>query len=47
MRRIDELQFDYPFVGARMLQDMLKREGFDVGRLHVRTLVRKMGIEAI
>jgi putative transposase len=30
-----------------MLQGLLKREGFEVGRLHVRTLMRKMGIEAI
>ena len=47
MRRIDELHLDYPFAGARMLQGLLKREGFEVGRLHVRTLMRKMGIEAI
>jgi putative transposase len=47
MRRIDELHLDYPFAGARMLQGLLKREGFEVGRLHVRTLIRKMGIEAI
>ena len=30
-----------------MLQHLLKREGFEVGRLHVKTLMRKMGIEAI
>jgi putative transposase len=47
MRRIDELHLDYPFAGSRMLQALLKREGFEVGRLHVRTLMRKMGIEAI
>lgn len=47
MGRIDELHIDYPFAGARMLQGLLKREGFEVGRLHVRTLMRKMGIEAI
>lgn len=47
MRRIDELHLDYPFAGSRMLQDFLVREGFDVGRLHVRTLMRRMGIEAI
>ncbi len=47
MRRIDELHLDYPFAGARMLQHLLKREGFEVGRLHVGTLMRKMGVEAI
>ena len=47
MRRIDELHLDYPFAGSRMLQGLLKGEGFDVGRLHVRTLMKKMGIEAI
>jgi putative transposase len=47
MRRIDALHLDYPFAGSRMLQGLLKGEGFDVGRLHVRTLMKKMGIEAI
>jgi putative transposase len=47
MRRIDELHLDYPFAGSRMLRDMLKREGFLVGRKHVATLMKKMGIEAI
>ncbi len=47
MRRIDELHLDYPFAGSRMLQGLLNAEDHDVGRLHVRTLMRKMGIEAI
>jgi len=47
MRRIDELHLDYPFAGARMLRDLLSREGFAVGRLHVTTLMKRMGIEAI
>lgn len=47
MRRIDELHLDYPFAGARMLRDLLGREGFTVGRLHVSTLMKRMGIEAI
>ena len=47
MRRIDELHLNYPFAGARMLRDMLKLEGFAVGRKHVRTLMDKMGITAI
>lgn len=47
MRRLDELHLDYPFVGARMLRDLLRREGAVVGRRHVATLMKRMGIEAI
>lgn len=47
MRRIDELHLRYPFYGARRLAKHLCREGFEVGRVHVGTLMRRMGIEAI
>jgi putative transposase len=47
MRRIDELHLEHPFAGARMLRDMLNREGFAVGRKHVATLMARMGIEAL
>jgi putative transposase len=47
MRRIDELHLEHPYAGARMLRDMLKREGIKVGRKHVRTLMWRMGIEAL
>ena len=47
MRRIDELHLEHPFAGARMLRDMLKNDGFPVGRKHVATLMRRMGIEAL
>ncbi len=47
MRRIDELHLDFPFAGSRMLQGLLKAEGHEVGRLHVSTLMKKMGIEAL
>ena len=47
MRRLDELHLDYPFLGARRLARMLQREGLAVGRRHVSTLMRLMGIEAI
>jgi putative transposase len=47
MRQIDELHLRYPFAGSRMLRDWLCRDGFDVGRRHVRTLMRRMGIQAI
>jgi putative transposase len=47
MRRIDELHLDYPFAGSRMLQWLLRGEGHQVGRLHVATLMKRMGIEAL
>jgi len=47
MRRIDELHLDHPFAGARMLRDLLRREGHSIGRRHVSTLMTRMGIEAV
>jgi putative transposase len=47
MRVIDELHLEHPFAGARMLRDMLKARGFEVGRKHVATLMQRMGIEAL
>jgi putative transposase len=47
MRRIDELHLEHPFAGACMLRDLLRQEGMTVGRKHVATLMRRMGIEAL
>lgn len=47
MRRLDELHLEHPFMGARMLRDQLNREGFDVGRKHVGTLMKRMGMAAL
>src|ERR1700675_2259515 len=47
MRRIDKLHLNFPFPGSRMLRDLLAGEGFAVGRLHVSTLMKRMGIEAL
>jgi putative transposase len=47
MRVIDELHLEHPFAGSRMLRDMLKARGCEVGRKHVATLMRRMGIEAL
>ena len=47
MRRIDELHLLYPFAGSRMLRDLLRQEGTAVGRLHVATLMKRMGLEAL
>jgi putative transposase len=47
MRLIDQLHLEYPFAGTRMLRDMLWHKGHYVGRRHVRTLMQRMGIEAL
>ena len=47
MRRIDELHLNFPFAGSRMLRDFLRGEGIEIGREHVTTLMRRMGIEAL
>jgi putative transposase len=47
MRRIDELHLEYPFAGSRMLKSLLKAEGYEVGRRHVSTLMKRMAIAAL
>lgn len=47
MHRIDTLHTEFPFAGSRMLRGLLAQEGFKVGRLHVATLMKRMGIEAL
>ena len=47
MRRIDKLHLEFPFAGSRMLQSFLVREGYRIGRRHVATLMKRMGIEAL
>ena len=47
MRRMDELHLDFPFAGSRMLRDLLKAEGVKIGRCHLATLMKPMGIEAL
>ena len=47
MRQLDELHLQYPFAGSRMLRDLLRLRGVAVGRKHVATLMRRMGIEAL
>ena len=47
MRRIDALHLDYPFAGSRMLRDLLRGEGVVIGREMVRTMMRRMCIEAL
>ncbi len=47
MRRIDELHLQLPYYGSRKLAAALRREGHEVGRRHVATLMWRMGIEAL
>jgi putative transposase len=47
MRKLDELHLEFPFAGSRMLRDLLGQSGLLVGRRHIRTLMRRMGIDAL
>ncbi len=47
MGQIDRLHLEHPFMGQRMLVRQLARQGVQVGRLHVRTLMQRMGICAM
>jgi len=47
MRLIDRLHLDHPFAGSRMLRDLLYLRGIRVGRRHIGTLMRKIGIHAL
>jgi putative transposase len=47
MRRLDRLHLEFPFAGSRMLRGLLEFEGCQVGRRHVKTLMQRMGIEAL
>ena len=47
MRRLDRLHLEFPFAGSRMLRGLLVAEGSKIGRRHVKTLMRRKGIEAL
>ncbi len=47
MQRLDRLHLEYPFAGSRMLRGLLALQGRKIGRRHVKTLMRRMGIEAL
>ena len=47
MRLIDEIHLKYPFYGVRRVRNELRDLGHDVGRQHVGTLMRRMGISAL
>jgi len=47
MNRLDEIFTEWPFFGSRRLQAVLNAEGYEVGREHVQTLMKRLGLEAI
>jgi putative transposase len=47
MRQLDRLHLEFPFAGSRMLRGLLALQGFKTGRRHVKTPMRRMGIEAL
>jgi len=47
MRLIDEIHMKYPYMGSRSIRDQLQDKGHQVGRQHVSTLMKKMGIAAM
>lgn len=48
MRRLDDLHLEAPFSRVRKLVTQLLWEGHDVGRKHMRPVMRRMGmIEAL
>jgi len=47
MAAMDEIHMQLPFYGIRRMRGELLDRGFVVGRQHVATLMRKMGMEAL
>jgi putative transposase len=47
MSLIDRIHLDEPYLGTRGIRDTLWDKGHKIGRSHVRTLMRKMGVEAL
>lgn len=47
MAAMDDVHLEFPFYGIRRIRGELLDRGFVVGRGHVATLMRKMGMEAI
>jgi putative transposase len=47
MRQIDEIHLLSPFYGSRNIRNDLWAKGYNIGRDHVRCLMRRMGIEAL
>jgi putative transposase len=47
MKLMDEIHLKHPYWGSRNIRDELQGQGYKIGRGHVSTLMKKMGIAAI
>jgi putative transposase len=47
MKLMDEIHLKHPYWGSRSIRDELREQGYKIGRGHVSTLMKKMGIAAI
>lgn len=47
LKRLDVLYTEHPFLGSRRLSVLLKQEGFDAGRLKVRSCMETLGIRTL
>ncbi len=47
MRQLDRVHLEYPFAGSPILRGLLVQQGCKIGRRHVKTLMQRMGIEAL
>ena len=47
MKRIDEIFTQHPYYGARRMAQVLKDEGYEVGRKKISKYYRLMALEAI
>jgi len=47
MKRLDQLHLEHPFMGARQLRDQSYEHGIEIGRKHWKTLMNRMGIQAL
>lgn len=47
MKHIDELFLELPFFGSRQMRNILRDEGYQIGRNRVRRLMRKMRLLAV
>jgi putative transposase len=47
MHAIDKLYTEFPYYGKRRMAAALRRDGYDIGKQKVRTLMQCMGLEAL
>lgn len=47
MNLLDEEYTRHPFYGVRKMREFLRWSGYNIGKDHVRTLLRRMGLVAV